>query len=86
MYQLSFSVKFDKQLIKLVKSNSSLKLQVKKTVTILSTNINHPSLRLHKIAGENYWSVSVNKSIRMLVRINNDKIYFLAIGKHEDVY
>ncbi len=86
MYIIVLSDRFEKKLKKLVKSNRPLKSQVNKTIKELSCDIEHPSLRLHKLVGRNYWSVSVNKSVRIVLRWNEDKLYLLDIGKHEEVY
>lgn len=86
MYSLVFSSYFNKQVLKLVKSDKPLKSQIQKTVSLLYSDINHTSLRLHKLSGKNYWSVSVNKSIRIIMCWEEDKLYLLRIGKHEDVY
>ena len=86
MYILSFSNKFQRQVTKLSNGNLQLKNQIKKTVILLSKDINYPSLRLHKLSGEKFWSVSVNKSIRIIIRWNEGKLYLLRIGTHEEVY
>lgn len=85
MYKLVFSNKFEKKLKKITSSNKSLKFQAKKTVELICSDIDHPSLRTHKLNNQK-WSVSVNKSIRMILKINKDEIFFLDIGTHEDVY
>lgn len=86
MYKVVFAEKFQKQLAKLSKANRFVKVQTKKTVELLKFDIKHPSLRLHKLGGGNYWSVSVNKSIRIIARWDEDSLYLLRIGTHEDVY
>jgi mRNA-degrading endonuclease YafQ of YafQ-DinJ toxin-antitoxin module len=86
VYALSLSAKFQKQLGKLVKGNSSLSSQFKKAVKLLAKNPKTTSLRLHKIKGEDYWSVSVNRSIRILIKFEDNKIYLLEIGTHDEVY
>ena len=86
MYTLVLSVKFQRELAKLAKGNSTLKKQFKKIVKLLQTDLKHPSLRLHKLSGIDFWSISINESIRIIIRISADKLYLLEIGKHEDVY
>ena len=86
MYILSFSDKFQKQVKKLIKANPSLKSQIRKTVRLLAKDINHPSLRLHKLSGEKYWSISVNKRIRIIASWSEDRLNLLRIGTHEEVY
>lgn len=86
MPRLIFSKNFVNFHKKLVRSNKSLKNQSKKTIGYLSKNLKHPSLKLHKLKNLNYWSVYVNKSIRIIIRIDGDSVYLIDIGKHEDVY
>lgn len=85
MYKLVFSSKFEKKLKKLTSSNKPLKFQAKKTVELIRSDIDHPSLRMHKLNNQK-WSVSVNKSIRMILKIDRDEIFVLDIGTHEEVY
>lgn len=85
MYKLVFSNKFEKRLKKLTTSNKPLKFQAKKAVELIRIDIDHSSLRMHKLNNQK-WSVSVNKSIRMILKIDKDEIFILDIGTHEDVY
>ncbi|MCK5211755.1 type II toxin-antitoxin system mRNA interferase toxin, RelE/StbE family [Candidatus Parcubacteria bacterium] len=71
---------------------NKLPINIKKTtdkkVEIFKQNPLHPSLRLHELHGKlkNIWSVSINKSYRILFeRQNNGDIVFISIGKH-DIY
>ena len=52
----------------------------------LSKDINHPSLRLHKLSGRNNWSVSVSKSYRIMINLDNGIIFCVKSGTHEEVY
>jgi mRNA-degrading endonuclease YafQ of YafQ-DinJ toxin-antitoxin module len=78
--------KFQKELKSVVKGNSKLKNQIHKTVNLLQKNIDHPSLRLHKLSGQNNWAISVTKSIRIIMHWEKETLYLLRVGKHEDVY
>ena len=84
--QLRFTKSFENEYKKVIKGHSSLQKLIAKQLLILQKNINHPSLRLHKLAGQKYWSISINKSIRILLILENKLIYIFHIGKHEDVY
>ncbi len=86
MYRIIFTKKFDQELKKLTKHNKTLKIRIIKTIKILSDNINQKSLRLHKLDGLDNWSISVNKSIRIIINVENEKIYLLQIGTHDEVY
>jgi len=86
MNQVVLSFAFQRQLKKLVKKNFLLKNKVLKTSKLLAKDINHPSLKLHKLFGENHWSVSVTHDIRMIIHLEGNKIFCLRIGSHDQVY
>lgn len=84
--ELRFTTSFDAEYKKIIKGNAPLKKKIKTKLELLQANINHPSLRLHKLAGGLFWSISIDKSIRSLIIIEKEWIYVYHIGKHEDVY
>ena len=86
MYQLVFSSAFERQLKKLVRKNPKLKNKASKVLKLLRKNINHPLLKLHKLSGENNWSVSVGHSIRLVIHLEKNKIFCLRVGTHDEVY
>jgi len=86
MYELVLSKKYQKGLEKITSRNVKVKLKISKTLKLLLKDIDHPSLRLHKLSGEGEWSISVTGDIRTLLYIEKSKIYLLRIGKHEEVY
>jgi len=53
---------------------------------LLGIDINHPSLRLHKLAGRETYSVSVDMKIRILIQLDAGDIHLLRIGTHNEVY
>jgi mRNA-degrading endonuclease YafQ of YafQ-DinJ toxin-antitoxin module len=71
---------------KLEKRNARLKKALRKTIHLLHENPTHPSLRLHKLIGENIYSISVTMSIRIIISRRGDDIHLLRIGTHEEVY
>lgn len=77
---------FEREFVKVTKGNLPLKKQVLKQLEVVLKNPNHPSLRLHKLEGESYWSISINRSIRVLLLFEKDAVVVYHIGKHEDVY
>lgn len=84
--QLRFTKSFELEYSKVIKGNETLKIKVNKQLHLLLENPSHPSLRLHKPSSEEYWSISVGKSIRILIMLEKECIYVYHIGKHEDVY
>ena len=78
--QLVLSKRFQKDLTKLKNQNPQLTDQIKKTFRLLQENVNHPSLRLHKLSGTDNWSVSVDMDIRVILHREGDKLFLLRIG------
>ena len=46
----------------------------------------YPSLRHGKIEGSRDWEFSITMNYRVTYRPESDKLIFLNIGKHEDVF
>jgi len=84
--RIRYTKEFQLEYSKIIKRNLGLRSKIRKQITRMQVQINHPSLRLHKLSGGKYWSVSVDKSIRILVVIEGEIVYAYHIGKHEDVY
>lgn len=60
--------------------------QVDKALRIVTTNPNHPSLRLHRVQGTNdIWEISPTMSIRITLRFMGDSLEFRNVGPHDDV-
>lgn len=85
-YEIILSNAFQTQLKKLIKKNPRIKEKITKTLKFLSQNINHPALRLHKLSGQNNWSVSVTGDIRIIIHWSQGKIFCTRIGTHDNVY
>ncbi|MFC1727063.1 type II toxin-antitoxin system YafQ family toxin [Patescibacteria group bacterium] len=86
MYRLVLSSAFQRQLKRLVKRNPRLKGKIKKIFEYLIKNVNHSSLKLHKLSGKNNWSISVTHDIRIIIHLEGDQIFCLRIGSHDQVY
>jgi len=80
------SVKFIDDLDKLIKKNARMQNRVEKCLCLFSTNMHHPSLRFHKLAGLDKYSISIDMKIRMLFCFKDEDIHLLRIGTHDDVY
>lgn len=78
--------RFDKELKTLLSKNHNLAIKIDKTLSLIKDDLSRPSLRLHKMTGTHNFSVSVNMSIRILIHKDQDFIYLLRIGTHEEVY
>jgi len=78
----------EKELKKIKTRNLHLLEQIQKQLTLFKQNHKHPSLRLHKLTGNlnNFWSISIDRKIRMLFVLDDEEAYFFDIGTHDDVY
>lgn len=80
------SLKFKKDLNNLIGKDGQYLKKTAKCMWLLSENLNHPSLRLHKLAGSKIYSISVDMKIRILIRIDDQEIHLLRVGTHNEVY
>lgn len=77
---------------KLRRTDKALVKRIEKQLAIFQSDSKHPSLRTHKLTGnlEKRWSISINRSIRMVYTVIEVKgetyAYFLALGTHDQVY
>lgn len=80
--------RFEKKLIKYAKFDRDIFELIRKQIKLFENNENHPSLRVHKLHGEfeGYWSLSINRSIRIIYYIENGMVYLVNIGTHNEVY
>ncbi len=86
---MNFEVSSDlkKDLKKIKKKNQLLSQKIEKQLLLFYSNHLHPSLRTHKLSGnDNVWSISIDKSVRMLYKLDESRAYFFDIGTHEQVY
>jgi addiction module RelE/StbE family toxin len=86
--KIAYSTLFLKKFKKIIKNDRKLSDEIKKTVVQFQNNPRHPSLRLHKLSGDKkeYWSISVNKSIRIVFSNLEEVILFHNVGTHDEVY
>ena len=80
------SNRFGSDFEKLVKKNRKYLESVGKALKMLAVDMDHPSLRLHKLNGKDTYSISVDMKIRILISIEKEAIYLLRIGTHDDIY
>lgn len=87
MKRITYDPLFLKQLKKIAKHDKKLHRQILRQLVRFSQNPEHPSLRLHKLEGKlnNAWSLSVNRSYRILF-VNDHEYYIFSLGTHDQVY
>ena len=83
MLEFNFTNYFFKNLKKL---SPILRKLFWKRLEIFKKDIFHPQLKTHKLKGlKNCWSFSLNFSLRVIFRLEGEKVFFLEIGSH-DIY
>ncbi len=89
-YELIVADRYLKKLRKFVKKHPEVLSQYAKTIVLLENNLQHPSLKLHKLQGKlnDYYSISINMNYRIIVDfiIKNNQIILIDIGAHDEVY
>ena len=73
---------------KIKKRDKKLYVKIEKQLFLFKQNNKHPSLRLHKLTGDQtgIWSMSIDKNMRMLFIVIDDEAHFFDLGTHDEVY
>lgn len=89
-YTLVFTEQYEQKAARFLKIHPALQKQYLKTLQLLQANPNHPSLRLHALAGRlsGLYSVSINLSYRITIELLliEMEIIFINVGDHDAVY
>jgi addiction module RelE/StbE family toxin len=88
MKKIEFSNPFKKSFKKQYQKTLTFAFAVMQKLFIMSQDINHPSLKLHKLKGalSSYHAISIEYDLRIILEISNDKIILIDIGTHDEVY
>jgi addiction module RelE/StbE family toxin len=92
--QLTWSSAFSRAFKRLVRQNPQLRSPVENTLKQLVQDPFHPSLRTHKLKGDlsGRWSCSIDYSNRIVFQfvknssLDEEEIFLLALGSHDEVY
>lgn len=84
---IKFSTDVYKKLQTIQSRDTKLFKKIQKQLKLFKEDPKHKSLRLHKVTREikNSWSISIDKSFRMIYT-ENGFIYFFEMGTHDEVY
>ena len=88
MKHIQFSPDVRRKLKEIQIKDIKLSKRIEKQLDLFLTNPKLKSLRLHRITNEvkNSWSISINKSFRMIYTETQEEYYFYKIGTHDEVY
>lgn len=89
-YVLVFTDQYNRRAARFLQRHPELQQQYLKTLQLLQANPQHPSLRLHALAGklQGLHSVSINLSYRITLEllISDRQIIPINVGDHDAVY
>ena len=89
-YVLVFTDQYNRRAARFLRRHPELRPQYLKTLQLLQANPQHPSLRLHALAGklQGLHSVSINLSYRITLEllISDKQIIPITVGDHDAVY
>ena len=89
-YALVFTDQYNRRAARFLKRHPQLREQYRKTLMLLVANPQHPSLRLHSLAGKlsGLHAVSINLSYRITLElvIRDGQIVPINVGDHDAVY
>lgn len=89
MIEISYSSSFNKAYKKLIKLKPEIEEKFWSRVDIFFQNPFDSQLKTHKLSGKlkDLWSFSIDFSVRIIfVFEGNQKVTFIDIGTHEEVY
>ena len=90
MYEIVFSKSYEKRVKQFFKLHPELIHRYQKVLYIMKSNLDHPSLRLHKLKGnlKKLYSLSIDLKYRIIldIIIEDKMIILVDIGAHDDVY
>jgi addiction module RelE/StbE family toxin len=89
-----WSPAFTRKVKRLVRQSPQMNEVIAKTLQQLAEDAYHPSLKTHKLKGnlDDVWSCSIDYSNRILFKFvptneeNEEEIFLLTLGSHDDVY
>lgn len=88
MKRILFEEKVSQRIVDIRNKDRKLYKQIIKQLSIFRVDPTYPSLRLHKLRGNLgiCWSISINKSVRLVYKESNDSYVFIDLGTHDEVY
>lgn len=89
MVEIAFSSSFKRAFKKSVAGNANLETRFWERVEIFKNNPFDPKLRTHKLSGKlkDLWSFSIEYDVRVIFSFaEQDRVIFIDIGSHKEVY
>lgn len=77
---------FDKNLVKKIKKNPKIAAKIKKQIGFLLQDLQHPSLKTHKLSGarKDQHSIWIEGNLRITFNIDKDTILLVDLITHDE--
>ena len=88
MFKLVLSDRFKKNLQNFIRKHPELTGLLEEKFSILQNNFKDRRLRSHKLTGKlkGFLAASITHEYRIVFYLENDSIFLIAIGTHDEVY
>jgi addiction module RelE/StbE family toxin len=94
MRKLVFSSSFNRAFKGLIREKRGIESKIAEKLKLLETDPFHPSLKTHKLKGKlsGVWACTVEYDCRIVFNLvknsdfQEDEIYLIDIGSHDEVY
>ena len=86
--KIEYSKNFIKKLNEYQKTQKSRYELILYKISLFRNNINHTSLKIHKLKGEkkDFWSFSVEGNLRIIYVYYDSVIIFVNMGNYVEIY
>ena len=88
MINIRTTTKFDRTFLKFLKKHPELKEVIANKIDLFINDPMHISLNTHNLKGalEDCWAFSLTYSYRIIFSWEENDVYFLNIGSHDEIY
>ncbi|MFA6273985.1 MAG: type II toxin-antitoxin system YafQ family toxin [Candidatus Paceibacterota bacterium] len=88
MRKLVSSASFNSKFRKFLKNHSDLEKKTKKAFELLSKDVFSSQLKTHKLSGglRMFYGADINFQYRIVFGFDNENVYLINIGSHDEVY
>ncbi len=88
MRVLAASNQFRSKAHKFFKRHPDLEAKAGKLLTLLTKDVFHPQLKAHKLTGDlkKLYAASLDHRYRIVFGFNDETVFLINIGSHDEVY
>ena len=85
---IAYDNSFHKQFKKVIKNDKELEKKIFQVLELMKKNIFDSKLSTHKLSGElkKYYACKITFDLRLVFYFDDEFVYLIDIGNHDDVY